>query len=104
MFQDRDEFMLLSRGGRVPRARAGPRYREQLAPHDRDNILAGSTGRRLTRRAFRPSRLWETLGRGGRAGRQPARSPSISAYADPECYLDLEFAVGFEAVEDEQLL
>ena len=104
MFQDRDEFMLLSRGGRVPRARAGPRYRDQLAPHDRDHARAGSIGGRLTRWAFRPSRLWEMLGRGGRAGRQPTSSPSISAYADPESYLELEFAVGFEAVEDEQLL
>ena len=27
-----------------------------------------------------------------------------AGYADPESYLELEFAVGFEAVEDEQLL
>jgi hypothetical protein len=104
MYQDRDELVLLSRGGRVPRARAGPRYRDRLAPHDRDNVQGDRSRVWLALRTFRPSRLRRVLGGGERAGRQPARSPSITGYADPDSYLELEFAVGFDPVEDEQLL
>jgi hypothetical protein len=104
MYHDRDEFTLLSRGGRVPRARAGPRYRDRIEPCDRDIAQRDRFGGRLALRAFRPSRLRRLLSGSDRAGSQPARSPSITGYADPDSYLELEFAVGFDPVEDEQLL
>ncbi len=95
MWYDRDELRLLSRGGRVPPAvRAGPpggRGRDQLPgaePWVLQVAVAAVAG------MLRP----------GRSARQPPResAPAVG-YADPEGYLELEFAVGF-AAEDEPWL
>jgi hypothetical protein len=99
MFQHRDEYMLLSRGGRVsPATRAGPRYRSRLSPAELEPAGVRPRRGRLKRWA---SDVRRRIGAG--RGRGPAQSPGISGYADSESYFELEFAVGF-AVEDEQLL
>ncbi|HEX4009681.1 MAG TPA: hypothetical protein VHX62_06720 [Solirubrobacteraceae bacterium] len=101
MYQSKDELWLLSRGGRVPPvSRAGPRYRDRLAPHDREAALAGRSRGRLPVPALRPARLRRALGGGGRADHEPARAPSIRGYASPESYVELEFAVGFGTEEE----
>lgn len=86
MLQDRDDFTLLARAGRVPhQLRAGPSGR--LRPVRAD-----------PRRRVRP-------GRPGPALRALARRlplPSRRRGLDRGEYLELEFAVGFGA-EDDQL-
>jgi hypothetical protein len=104
MYQNKDELWLLSRAGRVPPvSRAGPRYRDRLAPHDRETALPGRSRGRVPALALAPARLRRALGGGGRAEREPARAPSIRGYASPETYVELEFAVGF-GVEEETWL
>lgn len=99
MFQHNDEYMLLSRGGRVPPAsRAGPRYRNGLSPAELQRVGIRPGRGWLKRRASQVRRRV-----GGRRGRVPAQSPGIGGYTDGESYFELEFAVGF-AVEDEQVL
>ena len=104
MYQSKDELWLLSRGGRVaPVSRAGPRYRDRLAPPERDRVQVQASRDRLRAHALSPARLRRALGGGGRAEREPARAPSIGDYASSESYVELEFAVGF-GVEDETWL
>ena len=99
MFQHKDEYMLLSRGGRVPPAtRAGPHYRNRLSPAEVE--LAGIRPRRGRLRRWASDVRRRIV---GGPSRGPAQSPGIGGYADSESYFELEFAVGF-AVEDEQLL
>lgn len=93
MHYNRDEFQLLSRGGRVPPAvRAGPPGpRHELPPAEPwllQLAVAAVAG----------------MLRHGRSAGQPTRgsAPAVG-YADPERYLELEFAVGF-AAEDESWL
>lgn len=82
MYLNRDELMLLSRGGRVPPAtRAGP-PRPQPPGGER-------SGRRGWRRPT------------GRRDAHGSRGPG--AYARRDTYVELEFAVGFGA-DDEQWL
>jgi hypothetical protein len=90
----RDEFLLLSRTGRMPpgHPRAGPvQHHHELPPPEPwvlQTALAVLAGMLRHRRA------------GGAVGQPPAPG---AAYADPETYLQLEFAVGF-ATEDEPSL
>jgi hypothetical protein len=108
MYLNSAELLLLSRGGRVPPvSRAGPRYRDWLAPDERERLqVARSWGLRSFRRR-RSARLREALGGlgggGGRGTREPARAPSFPGYADRESYVELEFAVGFAAEEEQWL-
>jgi hypothetical protein len=104
MYLNTDELLLLSRGGRVaPVSRAGPRYRDWLEPHQRESLtVVRAWGRRSLRRR-RTARLREALGGGGPFSRQPARAPQFSGYADRETYVELEFAVGFGAEEEQWL-
>ncbi len=104
MYLNTDELMLLSRGGRVPPvARAGPRYRDWLAPHERESLTPRRSGTGLAVRGLMPARLRQVLGGGERGERQSARSPSMHGYADHDRYFEMEFAVGF-GVEDEHWL
>jgi hypothetical protein len=106
MHYNRDEFMLLSRGGRVPPAvRAGPPGRDPLLgpggalvgePWLLQALSAAVAG--LLRHARRAAPAQGSARVQSSAGRAPA-----SGYADPEAYLELEFAVGF-AAEDEPWL
>lgn len=74
MYLNRDEVMLLSRGGRVaPVARAGPRYRDWLAPHEREGLTPLRSGTRRPVRGLMPARLRQVLGGGGAAERHRAR-------------------------------
>lgn len=91
MFYDKDEFLLLSRGGRVPPAvRAGP-PRGDPAPPGEPWLL----------QAFAAA-LAGMLRPGGAPAESPKSAPA-TGYVDPEGYLELEFAVGFVA-EDEPWL
>jgi hypothetical protein len=97
----RDEFLLLSRTGRMPpgHPRAGPaQHRHELPPTEPwvlQTALAVLAGMLRHRRD------------GGAVGQAPdavGQAPAPGAgYADPETYLQLEFAVGF-ATEDEPSL
>ena len=104
MYLNRDELMLLSRGGRAPAAsRAGPRYRDWLEPHEREGLRVIRARSRRSPRGPLVPRLRRVLRGGGRAEHEPARSPSIRGYAEHERYVEMEFAVGF-GVEDEHWL
>ena len=68
MYLNTDELLLLSRGGRVPPvSRAGPRYRDWLAPHEREGLrVVRSWGLRSARRR-RAAQLRKALGQLGSA-------------------------------------
>ena len=99
MYYNRDELLLLSRTGRVPPAvRAGPRSRDPLIGPG--GALRGEP-RLLQAFGAAVSRMLQR-GRCIVAGPQRESAPAVG-YADPEGYLELEFAVGF-AAEDEPWL
>jgi hypothetical protein len=98
MHYNRDEFLLLSRGGRVPPAvRAGPASRDPLVGPG--GALAGEPWLLQALSAAVAGML-----RHARPAGEPRResAPAVG-YADPEGYLELEFAVGF-AADDETWL
>ncbi len=80
MYYDRDEFLLFSRGGRVPPAvRAGPpRAQPELPP---------------------PEPWLLQMARAAVAG-MLRRDRHQDARLDRDAYLELEFAVGFAADDD----
>lgn len=93
MWYDRDELRLLSRSGHVPPAvRAGPPGPRHEPPLAEPWLLQAAR-----------AALAGMRGRGGRGDGPAAESAPAIGYADPEGYLELEFAVGF-AAEDEPWL
>lgn len=106
MYINRDEFLLLSRRGSVPRSSGAgpprpfgepdPGHRRRRSP----GVAAdhGAGGRAWLRRVVAPARGATSPN----AGARPAELPRMPArgYVDREAYLELEFAVGFGA-EDE---
>ncbi len=106
MHYNRDEFTLLSRGGRVPPAvRAGPARRDPLLGPG--GALAADPWllqalRSAVAGMLRHARPAAPAGGSARPGPSAVSAPA-SGYADPEAYLELEFAVGF-AAEDEPWL
>ena len=98
MYYNRDEFLLLGRTGRVPpAARPGPRSQDPL-------LGPGGALRRDPWLLQLAVAAVAGMLRHGRAAGQPTpESAPAVGYADPESYLELEFAVGF-AAEDEAWL
>ena len=92
MYYNRDEFLLFSRTGRVPPAvRAGPRARDPLIGPG--GALAGEPWLlQLVRDALAGLRHRRRCIVAGAP--QHDAAPAVG-YADPEGYLELEFAVGF---------
>lgn len=87
MHLNRDELLLLSRGGRLPLSqRAGPGRLRGRPPVDRGAAPVTVAGGGLHRLAARL--------------RRRGSSHALPGYADREAYVRLEFAVGFTA-EDE---
>lgn len=107
MYLNRDEYLLLSRSGRIPRpGRPGPgRLREQ--PPAELRRLAVEAGGAASLPGAATAGLRRLLRRRGDGRVRPgarARSPQrLSGYADRETYVELEFAVGF-GVEEESWL
>ncbi len=102
MYYDRDEFMLLSRTGRVPPAtRAGPRSDEDRVRH-RADCLAARSEAGILRRMVRALAWRRPAPAPADGGRDPRRAQAVHGYADRDSYLELEFAVGF-GIEDEKL-
>ena len=94
MHYNRDEFLLLSRGGRVPPAvRAGPRGRDPLVGPG--GALAAEPWLLQALRAAVAGML-----RQARSAAEPRESAPAVGYVDPEGYLEMEFAVGFAADDD----
>jgi hypothetical protein len=98
MHINRDEFMLLSRRGSVPRAtRAGP---------DSPSVQRYEPDPRAPRLGARVSAAVGGIrGRlsGSGSGPERPRSARTHGYAEQESYIELEFTVGF-GVEDEPWL
>ena len=88
MYYNRDEFLLLSRGGRVPPRTGPPRPRPQPSAGEPWLMrLAGSA-------------LSGMLGSGPTGAERVSPRGPAAGYADRQSYLELEFAVGF-AADDE---
>lgn len=99
MYYNRDEFLLLSRSGRVARSGAGPPSR-LYDPGDPLPDRAPATPWLLRAMGAALSGMWRHTDEGQAAGTPAPVATEPDAW---DTYLELEFAVGF-AAEDEPWL